>query len=297
MLVQDIIKKANRKASKFSHLNSYKFHVPPGHYYSPLTSDEFIKRYEQEIFEKKSKDIPGVDLNEEGQLALLKEFYPYYKELPFTEEKQPHLRYSLRNEFFDYSDGFFLYAMIRHFKPKRIVEVGSGFSSAVMLDTNDLFFDNKIGLTFIEPFPERLKANLKPGERVRLLEQNVQDVEKQVFTNLEENDILFIDTSHVVKTGGELNYLLFEILPLLKKGVKVHIHDIFFPFEYPREWVIDQKRSWNETYFIRAFLMYNKEFEIIAFNSFLEHHHREKLQKDFPLTLKQESKSLWLNRE
>lgn len=207
------------------------------------------------------------------------------------------MRYSLKNEFFDYSDGFFLHAMIRHFKPKRIVEVGSGFSSAVMLDTNEMFFDNSIDLTFIEPYPYRLEANVKPGEEIRLLEQNVQDVPTDVFTQLEENDILFIDTSHVVKTGSELNYLIFNILPLLKKGVKIHIHDIFFPFEYPREWVIDQKRGWNEAYLIRALLMYNKEFKIIAFNSFLEFHHRKILQEQFPLTLKQESKSLWLSKE
>lgn len=297
MAVHNIIKKGGRKISIFSHLNSYKFHVPPGHFYSPLVSSEFIRKYEDRIFENKNKNIPGIDLNEEEQLSLLKEFQPYYQELPFTEENQPNLRYSLKNEYFDYSDGFFLYAMIRHFKPKRIVEVGSGFSSALMLDSNDLFFDNKIDLTFIEPHSERLKSNIKPGEKIRLLEQNVQDVDTQIFAQLEENDILFIDTSHVVKTGSELNYLVFHIFPLLKKGVKIHIHDIFFPFEYPREWVIDQKRGWNEAYFIRAFLMYNKEFKIIAFSSFLEFHYREILQKHFPLTLKQESSSLWLNKE
>lgn len=297
MKVQDIVKKGSRKISKLSHLNSYKFHVPPGHYYSPLVSDEFLKKYEHRIFENRSKNIPGVDLNEEKQLALLKEFLPYYQELPFGEEKQAHLRYALRNEYFDYSDGFFLHAMIRHFKPKRIVEVGSGFSSAMMLDTNELFFDNQIDLTFIEPYPERLKANIKPGEDIRLLEQNVQDVGASVFTQLEENDILFIDTSHVVKTGSEINHLIFNVLPILKKGVKIHIHDIFFPFEYPREWVIDQKRGWNETYLIRAFLMYNKAFKIISFTSFLEIHYRDLLQEHFPLTLKQESKSLWLSKE
>lgn len=297
MKVQDIIKKGNRKISKLSHLNSYKFHVPPGHYYSPLVSCEFIQKYEDRIFDHSSKILPGIDLNEQEQVALLKEFYPYYQDLPFTEEKQPHLRYPLRNDYFDYSDGFFLYAMMRYLKPKRIIEVGSGFSSALMLDTNELFFDNNIDLTFIEPYPERLKANLKPNENVRLLEQPVQDVDTAIFTRLEENDILFIDTSHVVKTGSELNHLLFQVLPLLKKGVKIHIHDIFYPFEYPREWVIDQNRGWNEAYVIRAFLMYNKEFKIMAFTSFLEFHYREILQDHFPLTLKQESKSLWLSRE
>ncbi|WP_017732657.1 class I SAM-dependent methyltransferase [Nafulsella turpanensis] len=297
MLVDKIIKKGNRKIAKLTHLNSYKFHVPPGHFYSPLISEDFVRQYEDRIFENRSKEIPAVDLNEEGQVKLLKQFQKYYDELPFTEEKQPNLRYALRNEYFDYSDGFFLHAMIRHYKPKRIVEVGSGFSSAMMLDTNDLFFENKIDLTFIEPNPERLKSNLKPGEEINLYDQNVQDVELDVFTQLEENDILFIDTSHVVKTGGELNYLVFNILPLLQKGVKIHIHDIFFPFEYPREWVIEQKRGWNETYFIRAFLMYNNAYKIIAFNSFLEFHYTDLLKERFPILLKQEAKSLWLTKE
>lgn len=297
MKIQNIIRKGGREISRLSHLNSYKFHVEPGHFYSPLVSEEYLRPYEDRIFNNKSKDLAGVDLNEEAQVALLKEFYPYYREMPFKEEKEPGLRYSLKNDFFDYSDGFFLHAMIRHFQPKRIVEVGSGFSSAMMLDTNDLFFNNKINLTFIEPYPERLKSLLKPGEKIQLHEQNVQDVDLGIFSQLKENDILLIDTSHVVKTGSELNYLIFSVLPLLNKGVKIHIHDIFFPFEYPREWVIEQKRGWNEAYLIRAFLMYNEAFKIISFNSFLETHHQGMLQEHFPVILKGEGSSLWLSKE
>lgn len=296
-MIQKILKKGSRKFSRFSLINSYKFHVEPGHFYSPLVSEEFIKAYEKQIFENGNKNLPGIDLNEEGQVELLKEFIPFYDEMPFTEEKQPNLRYYLKNEYFDYSDGFFLHSMIRHFKPKRIVEVGSGFSSAMMLDTNDIFFDNKIELTFIEPYPERLNSLLKPGEEIKLYDQNVQDVDPVVFSRLQENDILFIDTSHVVKTGSELNYLVFTVFPLLKKGVKIHIHDLFFPFEYPREWVIEQKRGWNEAYFIRAFLMYNREFKIISFNSFLEQHYRTILETNFPIIAKQEGASLWLSKE
>lgn len=300
MLTKKIINKgskARKKLSEFLHLNSYKFHAPPGHFYSPLVSEDFIKRYEDRIFDIAGKDIPGIELNEAYQLSLLKQFQPYYQELPFKEEKQSHLRYCLKNEFYDYSDGFFLHSMIRHHQPKRIIEIGSGFSSAMTLDTNDLFFDKKIELTFIEPYPERLKSILKEDDKIRLIQKNVQDVDPALFTELEENDILFVDTSHVVKTGSEVNYILFHIFPLLKKGVIIHIHDIFFPFEYPKEWVIDQKRGWNEAYLLRSFLMYNEKFSIILFTSFLEYFHREWLKQHMPLTLKQESTSLWLRKE
>lgn len=300
MLPKKIIKKgrtARRKLNDFLHLNSYKFHALPGHFYSPLVSEEFIEQYESRIFDTVNKDIPGIELNEACQLSLLKAFETYYQELPFKEEKQSHLRYALRNEYYDYSDGIFLHSMIRHYRPKKIIEIGSGFSSAMSLDTNDLFFDKKIELTFIEPYPERLQSILKEDDKIRLIQENVQDVSPTVFNQLQENDILFIDTSHVVKTGSEVNYILFHILPLLKKGVIIHIHDIFFPFEYPKEWVIDQKRGWNEAYLLRSFLMYNNKFKIILFTSFLEFFHRDWLKQHMPLTLKAESKSLWLRKE
>lgn len=297
MLAQKLISKGSKKLAKLSHINSYKFHVPPGHFYSPLVSDDFIRKYENRIFEIGKKELSGIDLNEEHQLELLQLFRAYYQELPFKEEMQPTFRYMLKNEYFDYADGIYLHCMIRHFKPKRIVEVGSGYSSAVTMDTNDLFFDRKIELTFIEPYPDRLKSLLKENDKIRLFAENVQDVDPAVFEELEENDILFIDTSHVVKTGSEVNYLLFNILPNLKKGVIIHIHDIFFPFEYPKEWVIEQKRGWNEAYVLRAFLMYNNVFKIQLFTSFVERFHRAWLMEHMPLTLKTESTSLWLRKE
>ena len=297
MLAQKLISKGSKKLVKLSHINSYKFHVPPGHFYSPLVSDEFIRKYEDRIFEVGKKEMNGIDLNEEQQLNLLHQFQSYYQELPFKEEKQAHLRYALKNEYFDYADGIYLHCMIRHFQPKKIIEIGSGFSSAVTMDTNDLFFDKKIELTFIEPYPDRLKSLLKEDDKIRLFEENVQDVDPSLFTELEANNILFIDTSHVVKTGSEVNYLLFNILPLLKKGVIIHIHDIFFPFEYPKEWVIDQKRGWNEAYMLRAFLMYNDKFKIKLFTSFVEQFFSDWLRQHMPLTLKAESTSLWLSKE
>jgi len=127
-----------------------------------------------------------------------------------------------------------------------------------MLDTVDNFFSFKPEITFIEPFPQRLKSLLKDTDKdnVTIIEKFAQDVSPSIFLNMEAGDLLFIDSSHVVKCGSDLHILMFDILPLLPKGVFVHFHDIFYPFEYPIEWV-KQGRYWNENYFLRAFLSYN----------------------------------------
>ena len=140
-----------------------------------------------------------------------------------------------------------LYALLRRLRPKRIIEVGSGFSSALMLDSNDRFLDGSICSTFIEPYPERLRSLLTEHDkgRIELLQTAVQSVPRDVFAPPVTNDILFIDSSHVTKIGSDVNYLLFEILPRLKPGVVVHVHDVMWPFEYPKEWLMEG-RAWNE---------------------------------------------------
>src|SRR5262249_51820098 len=161
-----------------------------------------------------------------------------------------------------------LYGMIRHLKPQRIVEVGSGFSSAVMLDTSDRFFGGTISCTFIEPHPERLSSLLREGDREkhRVLARPVQDVDLEPFPELAANDILFVDSSHVAKVHSDVNRIFFEILPALAEGVSVQFHDIFYPFEYPKEWVYGG-RAWNESYLLRAFLQYNRSFQVQFYNA------------------------------
>lgn len=244
-----------------------------------------------------SNTLRGINLNEKEQLQLLDCLLQYYSEIPFKEQPFLNLRYYFDNSMYSYSDGIFLYSMIRHFKPKRIIEVGSGFSSAVMLDTNDRFFDKSIECSFIEPFPDRLNSLLRKEDEVNVIQKRVQDVGVEFFEKLVENDILFIDSTHVSKTGSDVNYIFFEILPRLKKGVKVHFHDIFYPFEYPKNWVIDNKRSWNEDYMLRAFLSFNQNFEILIFNTFLEKFHEEWFNKHMPLCLKNTGGNLWIEAQ
>ncbi len=137
-------------------------YVPPGHYYSPIPAIDQIKTKENEIWGKIPEDIPGIDLNINGQIELFNKFKKYYKELPFEQHKKKDLRYFFENPSYSYSDAIFLYCMIRHTKPKKIIEVGSGFSSCVILDTNELFLDQKASCTFIEPYPELLLSLINP---------------------------------------------------------------------------------------------------------------------------------------
>lgn len=239
----------------------------PGHYYSPIPSVEEVKKDEWRIF-CNPQTIPGVDLNVEGQIELVHRLQRFYEEFPFNKQKTEGLRYFLGNPVFGGTDAVFLYAMLRHIGPCKVIEVGSGHSSCLMLDTNDLFFKGATSFTFIDPNPEALRSLLveRDEQRVHIIPTRVQEVELGTFASLSQGDILFVDSSHVSKVGSDVNYIFFEVLPSLKSGVYVHIHDVHYPFEYPREWVY-AGRAWNETYLLRAFLQYNNSFQIVLFNA------------------------------
>ena len=267
---------------------------PPGHYYSPIISVDDVRKRESEIWGKVKDGIKGIELNAEKQIGLVKELSVYYKEIPFKAGKQDKIRYQFENNAYSYTDGIILYSMMRHLKPKRIIEVGSGYSSALMLDVNELYFQNQIKLTFIEPFPERLYSLMteKDKQDAIVIGDIVQSVPVETFEVLEEGDILFIDSTHVVKTGSDVVYILFEILPKLKSGVIIHFHDIFYPFEYPKEWVFGGF-NWNEDYFLKAFLMYNNSFEIKLYSHYLHTVHPH-VFAEMPLSYKNFGADLWL---
>jgi predicted O-methyltransferase YrrM len=278
--------------------------APPGHFYSPIPDIKELRSNSELIFDRSVRDIPGIDINEDRQLSLAKEFVALYGEIPFPDQQRDGIRYYFDNDHYGYGDAVCLYSLMRLIKPKRIVEVGSGFSSVAMLDVSDTFFGGEIEFTFIEPFPNRLSGLLRNEDlkRCRLLEQPVQQVPMGIFHRLQENDILFIDSSHVAKTHSDVLHILFTVLPSLSAGVLIHFHDILWPFEYPRDW-LERGRAWNEAYFVRAFLQYNKAFEILYFSSFMETNHRSFLNDTMPLMLKapsieamQTNSSLWVRK-
>lgn len=255
---------------------------PPGHYYSPLNDIGHLKA-ENEDFFRYDVSIKDVDLRIENQLHFLEQIKLHYKLLPFTSEKNSSFRYHYDNGFFSYSDGVLLFCILLHLRPKRVVEIGSGYSSALMLDTNEHFIDNNINLTFIEPYPEeRLLGLLKPNDEATVIKDFVQNVKLDEFRQLGAGDILFVDSSHVSKFKSDLNYILFNVLPELASGVYIHFHDIFFPFEYPKEWILSG-RAWNEIYLLRAFLMNNNKYEIVLFPSMIEQMQTDWFKVNMPL--------------
>jgi predicted O-methyltransferase YrrM len=274
----------------------------PGHYYSPIPDlGEVIKRKDA-IFKKANVDLKGVNLEKENQFRLLESIRGYYKEIPYDFEKgsTTPTRYQVPGAWYRYSDVIMLYGIMRQFRPSRIIEIGSGYSSAVMIDTNEKFLESRASMTFVEPFPERLKALLKADDHTKyhILESFVQDLDLDIFRALEANDILFIDSSHVSKIGSDLNFILFEILPILRPGVLIHFHDIYYPFELPEHWVLDRKWFWNENYILRAYLTGNSHFSIINFNSYLQQEFREWFSTHMPSCLigEKDTGSIWLRK-
>ena len=270
---------------------------PPGHFYSPIPSLEDLRARESSVFGVWPKELPGIDLDAPGQLALLDAFQPYYDEIPFTPEKKDGLRYYFENPFYSYSDAIFLYCVLRHFKPRRVIEVGCGYSSAVTLDTNELYFGGSIRCTFIDPNPAPLLEMLKPGEKAvtDVVADIVQSVPLSTFEALGDGDILFIDSSHVSKAGSDLNHLMFNVLPRLAPGVLVHFHDVYHPLEYPKE-IVFSGIAWNEAYLLRAFLQFNSAFKVVFFNTYMETLYRDRVYGAMPLCARNPGGSIWLRR-
>jgi hypothetical protein len=254
----------------------------PGHFYSPLTSGDDIRRA------LKWQDAPGVELNESGQLALAASFRPV------METPEPGPRYHESSPWFGNGSAAIYRAMLRYLRPSRIIEIGSGFSTAVALDEADAV-PGLAGLeiTCVEPYPQRLLALLRSSDHVRLLRCPVQEVPLEAFEKLGAGDILFIDSSHVAKAGSDVTWLLLRVLPRLAPGVAVHLHDIHWPFTYPADW-LQERRDWNEAYFLHAFLSGNADWEILLFASWLWHQHADMLPAriaDGP------SGSIWLRKK
>lgn len=272
-----------------------------GHYYSPIPSLSEVRRDQARIFNRSLRELPGIDLNDAGQIELLEELARFYPDQPFTAGPDPHNRYHLDNSWFAWADGLFLHLMLRYARPQRVLEVGSGFSSLVMLDTNERFFDNRIRLTFIEPNTKRLASRLRPGDDrlARVLERRVHELDISLFRELGAGDILFIDSSHVSKVGSDLNHLLFSVLPELAQGVLVHFHDVPYPFEYPQKW-IEYGFAWNEAYLLRAFLQHNADFRLRLWTNYVTLFHADLLRDRMPLCAKPVEfgvgGSLWLER-
>ena len=261
-------------------------HLTLNHYYSPVPDTRSL---DDELFSKPSAMV-GVDMNEAGQVTRLSEFVARFKHeydrLPVQPTGIPHEFY-LDNPSVPPVDAEILYCMIRQAKPRRMIEIGSGNSTllaAHAVRRNEAEpGGHRCELVAIEPYPGDVLRRGVPGLS-RLIAAPAQRVPLAEFEALGADDILFIDSSHVLKIGSDVQREYLEILPRLRPGVLVHIHDIQFPFEYPKNLVLDSRRFWNEQYLLQAFLAFNSAFEVLWASNYMLTRHRELLAAAFPMS-------------
>ncbi|HEB60854.1 MAG TPA: class I SAM-dependent methyltransferase [Phycisphaeraceae bacterium] len=269
------------------------YHITPVHYYQPLPD---TRELPPSLWEKRS-EMPGIDLAEKQQVQLLesfaRRFRDDYSRLP-ADASQAGDGFHFDNPNFRQVDAEILYSMIRHFQPRKIIEVGSGFSTLLSARAirEQAASDPEYHCQFtaIDPYPHRVLRRAAQADNPdtvipglgRILTAPVEKVPMEEFTTLGENDILFLDSSHVLKIGGDVQYEYLEILPRLPRGVVVHVHDIFFPWEYPRDWVMERNLFWTEQYLLQAFLSLNDSFEILWMSHFMLQEHRPEVENAIP---------------
>ncbi len=247
------------------------------HYYEP----QFDNRNPKPDFSQ-DRNLQGIDWNIPEQLKMLVSFTFSKELLGIPKTKQGSLKFYWNNGAFESGDAEYWYQIIRAIKPKRIFEVGSGNSTLMAVKAinknheEDLSY--KCEHVCIEPYEMPWLEEVG----VSVIRKKVEEIELAFFSQLQENDILFIDSSHIIRPQGDVLFEYLELLPSLNKGVIVHVHDIFSPKNYPKEWLNDEVKFWNEQYLLEAFLSNNSSWNIIGALNFLHHNHYEELKMAAP---------------
>lgn len=253
--------------------------ILPNHFYSPVPDLRWLKQT-RNTWARKS-EMPGVATDLEDQVGLLRRVC-----LPYREEYEGNTVYQDAVEHkagsgYGYVEAQALHGVIRHFNPRRVIEVGSGVSSyciAAALDRNAEETGQRARMTCIEPYPA---DHLRALPSVELREQPVQEVPVSIFEELDAGDLLFIDSSHAVKTGSDVNFVVLEVLPRLRPGVVVQVHDIYFPYDYSPD-VLQTLFHWNETALYHAYLVHNDRVRILFCLSQLHHERPDALRRSSP---------------
>jgi predicted phosphatase len=265
------------------------------HYYEPLFNfDNLNKPLDQDRY------LPGINWNHSNQINFLKNFKYSSELLQIPLQKTEKLEYNFANDTFGPGDSEYLYNLIRYAKPKRIVEIGSGNSTLMAtkaIQKNKSEDANyKCEHVCIEPYERPWLSQLN----IKLVRELLENVDSKIFTSLEPNDILFIDSSHIIRPQGDVLKEYLEILPVIKSGVYAHVHDIFSPKDYPQTWLNLDKKLWNEQYLLEAFLSHNKDFEIIGALNYLKYKAPEELAQVCPVFGQKRSTaepgSFWIRR-
>lgn len=277
-----LVRKAVWSNAHFNFWQRFGVHVTRSHYYSPIPDTRELAKNEG-LWQKKS-DLIGVSFCPERQLDCLEDIFSNYKrEFEFRVDRSdvPYEFY-LNNAEFGLEDSLVFYSMIRHFKPKTVVEIGSGNSTMIgalgCLANEQNGYESR--LISVEPYPRKFLMEGFPGLAGQI-KSKVEELDVGFFDQLEENDILFIDSSHVLRTGNDVHYLYLEILPRLREGLVIHVHDVFLPYEYPREWVVQNKVFWTEQYLLQSLLTHNSKFEVLFGNFFMARNYPERMREVF----------------
>lgn len=269
-------------ARAFRRLQNIGINVTPNHYYWPIPDLKDLEKRDWRF----DPNPAGVDLGIGRQLEFLENvIVPYQAECSFPEEPgSTPWEYHHNNRWFEAVDAEVAYAMVRHFKPRKIIEIGGGFSTRVLAQAireNDDQYGFECELTTIEPYPDKILRSGIPGVTA-LIEKPAQDVDLELFLGLRNRDMLFIDSSHVVRVGGDVVYEYLDILPRLQPGVVVHLHDIFLPSDYPQDFVFEGLCFWSEQYLLQAFLSFNRDYEVIWGSSAMQQFHSQELENAIP---------------
>ena len=251
----------------------------------PLTSNYYEPSFNFDNLKKnlnEKRSLPGINFNIENQIKNLKQL-DYKKELENLNLKNnsPNFNFNIDNNFFEAGDAEIYYQMIRYHKPKKIIEIGSGQSSLIAMEAinNNKQIDNFITeLTCIEPFENKwLEKN-----DIRVIRKKVEEIDTDIFTDLNKGDILFIDSSHVIKPQGDIVKIFLEILPKLKSGVIIHIHDIFSPRDYLENWLKIENRFFNEQYLLEGMLDNSSRYKIMLSLNLLKYDFYKELKNVCP---------------
>lgn len=228
---------------------------PLDHYYSPIADTRVLSREpaRSRVWPAEAPTTAGIDWRPDEEIALVRDNLARQTDFTIPDGPTGDPRdYYAENEMFSRLDAWILQAMLRHFRPRRMIEIGCGWSSLITARVNREHLAGSLDFTCIEPFPPDFLSGGVEGIS-RLIVSPVEQLSADTFLELGSGDFLFIDTSHTVKTGGDVVFLLQDVLPRLAEGVIIHVHDIFLPWDYPPEWVL-VGRAWNEQYAVRAFL-------------------------------------------
>jgi SAM-dependent methyltransferase/predicted O-methyltransferase YrrM len=270
----------------------------PGHYYSPMYDAHELVSQRAQIWPSSSRPTPDIDWREDAQVELCDGVFAAQQSLEFrSDESANPSEYWALNDQYPPLDAWVLAGMLRHLSPALMIEVGCGYSSLVTARVNREQLDGSMRFVCIEPHPRQFLLDGVDGISDLCVER-IQDTPLERFHDLSDGDILFIDTSHTVKTGGDVTWIFHEILPRLAPGVYVHIHDVFLPGDYPEPWVMEGW-GWNESYLVRSFLSYNSAFEIVWGSQYMTQRHPENILQAFPQQAKYTDRAgaaLWIRR-